>query len=114
MRRIHNYTIKKEPIEDMIKAGRYNPCLCITFRDRTGNHIHKLSAGASDNLDVYREGTETYVLSSNPRLEYVGLEIFAGAEKQGSIFLQGHQVKEVLGRENLAPYNVIKRLREHI
>jgi hypothetical protein len=44
----------------------------------------------------------------------VGLEIFEGAEKQGEIFLQEEQVKDVLGRDDLAPFNAIKRLREHI
>ena len=114
MRRIINFRINKESIDDMIKAGRFNPCLEITFRDRSGKHTHKLSAGYSDDIDVYRDDLETYVLSSNPRLDYVGLEIFEGPEKLGSIVLQGHQVKEVLGRGNLAPFNAIKRLMEHI
>jgi len=98
----------------MIKAGRFNPCLEITFRDRSGKHTHKLSAGYSDVLDIYREGLETYVLSTNSRLGYIGLEIFEGAEKTGDIFFENHQVKEVLGREDLAPFNAIKQLREHI
>ncbi len=114
MRRIYNYSTEKEPFWDMLHAKRHNPCLCITFQDRSGKHIHKLSAGYGDNLDVYREGTETYVLSRNPQLGYVGLEVFEGALKLGDIFLQGHQVKEVLGRDNRAPFNVIKRLRAHI
>jgi hypothetical protein len=114
MRRIHNYSIGKESIGDMIQAKRYNPSLEITFRDRSGQHTHKLSAGYDDDVNVYREGPETYVLTTNPRLGYVGLEIFEGAEKQGEIFLQEEQVNEVLGRDDLAPFNAIKRLREHI
>lgn len=114
MRRINNYSINKESTEDMINAGRFNPCLQIIFRDRSGNHTHKLSAGDSDVLDVYREGIETYVLSTNSRLAYIGLEIFEGPEKQGSVFFQWDQVKEALGREDLAPFNAIKRLTEHI
>jgi len=114
MRRIHNYSISKEDFWEMLHAKRHNPCLVITFRDKYGKHTHKLSAGYSDNIDVYREAMETYVLSSNPRLDYVGLEIFEGPEKQGSVFFQGGQVKEVLGRGNLAPFNAIKRLAEHI
>jgi len=114
MRRVHRFSIQKENLFDMLHAGRYNPCLEITYRDRFGKHTHKLSAGYWDDIDVYREGTETYILSSNPKLGYVGLEIYEGAEKQGEIFLQEEQVKEVLGNEDLAPFNVIKRLREHI
>jgi hypothetical protein len=114
MRRIHKYSIGKESIEDMIQAKRFNPSLEITFRDRSGQHTHKLSAGYDDDVDVYIEGPETYILSSNPKLGYIGLEIFEGAEKQGEIFLQEEQVNEVLGRDDLAPFNAIKRLREHI
>lgn len=114
MRKIHNYRISKEDFWEMLHAKRHNPCLVIKFKDKSGTHTHKLSAGYGDVMDIYREGIETYVLSTNSRLDYVGLEIFEGPEKQGSIFLQGDQVKEVLEKENLAPFNVIKRLREHI
>jgi len=114
MRQVINFKINKESTGDMIKTGRFNPCLEITFRDRSGQYNHKFSAGYSDEIDIYRDGIETYVLSTNVQLDYVGLEVFEGPEKQGSIFLQGDQVKEVLGKENLAPLNAIKRLREHI
>jgi hypothetical protein len=114
MRKIHNYRISKEDFWEMLHAKRHNPCLVITFRDKSGTYAHKLSAGYWDDIDVYREGMETYVLSTNSRLDYVGLEIFEGPEKQGSIFLQGDQIKEALGRDDLAPFNAIKRLREHI
>ena len=114
MRRIYKYSIGKESIEDMIRAKRFNPCLEITFRDRSGQHTHKLTAGYTDDLDVYRDGLETLVLSTNSRLGYVGLEVFEGADKTGEIFMEEHQVKEILGRENLAPFNAIKRLRKHI
>ena len=114
MRRIRNFSNSKESVEDMIKAGRFNPSLEITFRDKSGQHTHKISAGTDDVLNVYRGGMETYVLSRNSRLDYVGLEVFEGVEKQGSVFFQGNQVKEVLGRGDLVPFNAIKRLIEHI
>jgi hypothetical protein len=114
MRRIYKYSITKESTEDMINAGRFNPCLEITYRDRSGKHTHKLSAGYSDDIDVYRDYLDTFILSRNSRLDYVGLEVFEGADKIGSIFLESHQVKEVLGREDLAPFNAIKRLLERI
>jgi len=114
MRRIHNYRISKEDFWEMLHAKRHNPCLVIKFKDKSGNHTHKLSAGYQDDIDVYREGLETYVLSSNSMLGYVGLEILEGPDNIGAIFLEDHQVKEVLERDDLAPFNVIKRLREHI
>jgi len=114
MRRIHRYSIGKESTEDMIRAKRFNPCLEITFRDRSGQHTHKLSAGYGDDLDVYREGLETYILTTNPRLGYIGLEVFEGGDKTGEIFVEEYQVKETIGRDDLAPFNAIKRMREHI
>ena len=114
MRKIYNYLINKESFWEMLHAKRFNPCLEITYRDRSGKHTHKLSAGYGDILDIYREGTETYILSTNSMLGYVGLEIFEGPDKTGAIFLEAHQVKEVLGRDDLAPFNTIKRLKEHV
>ena len=114
MRRIHNYRISKEDFWEMLHAKRHSPCLVITFQDKSGSHTHKLSAGYSDDIDVYREGKEIFVLSRNHHLDYVGLEVFDGPEKQGSIFLQGHQVKEVLGTGKLSSFNAIKRLVAHI
>jgi len=114
MRRFNRFSISKESYEDMLAAKRFNPCLEITYRDRSGTYTHKLSAGHSDVLDVYREGAETYILSTNSRLGYVGLEILEGPHKTGEFFVAGHQVNEVLGKDDLAPFNIIKRLREHI
>ena len=114
MRRIHRYSIGKESTEDMIRAKRFKPSLEITFRDRSGQHTHKLTAGSDDDLDVYREGPETLVLATNSRLGYIGLEVFEGPNKTGEIFVEEHLVIETLGREDLAPFNAIKRLRKHI
>ena len=114
MRKINNYSINQESLEDMLESGRFNPSLELTFQDKSGQHIHKLSAGYGDDLNVYREGDEIFILYTNDMLGYVGLEIFEGAEKQGGIFLEEYELKDVLGRRNLAPFNVIKKLREYI
>ena len=114
MRRVYRHTIGKESLEDQIAAGRYHPCLEITFCDRRGKHTHKISAGYSDVLHVYREGRETFVLSVNDPLGYVGLEVFDGDDKAGEAFLQGEQVTEVLGRDDLAPFTIIRRMRDRI
>ena len=114
MRRIHNSKVSKESFDDMIKANRFNPSLEIIFRDKNGKHVHKISAGYDDVIHVYKEDVETYVLSLNPRMGYAGLEVFKGSEKTGKIFLEESSLKEVLGKVDLAPFNIIKRLREHI
>ena len=111
MNKIYNYTLSKESFEEILKAKRFNRCLKITYRDRTGRYTHALSAGTDNVIYVYRDGLETFILSRNPRLEYVGLEIFESADKMGDIFLQGHQLKEVLGKRDLAAVTIIKRLR---
>lgn len=98
----------------MRKAQRYNQALEITFRDRSGSHTHALSAGHSDDLHVYREGVETYVLSLNHSLSYVGLQVFTGADSAGDIFLQDGQVEEILGSLEYAPFTIIRRLREYV
>ena len=114
MQRIHNYEILKESFDDMIKANRFTPSLEILFRDKNGKHICKISAGYDDVIHVYREDADTYILSLNPGLGYVGLEVLDGSEKTGRIFLQGDQVKEILGRDDLAPFTIIKRLKDYI
>jgi len=114
MRKVTNYTISKESLKDMCEAQRFNPCLEITFKDRSGKHTHKLSAGYSDIIYVYREHGETFVLSENSGLSYFGLEVFNGSEKAGHIFLESHQVEEILCRDDLAPFTVIRRLGEYI
>ena len=114
VRRIYNYTIKKETFEDMCKAKRFNPCLEITFRDKTGIHTHKLDAGYGDSMDIYREGGVTYVLSRNSGLGYIGLQAFEGEEKAGDMFLQSEQVEDILGVDDLVPYTIIRRLTDYI
>ena len=114
MRKITNYIITKESTEDMIKAGRFNPSLQITFRDKLGVHTHKLSAGYEDDIHVYREHGDTLVLTQNCRLGYVGLEVFNGNDSVGDIFLQGDDVTEILGRDNLAPFTIIRRFKDYV
>jgi len=98
----------------MLDAQRFNPCLEITFRDKSGTHAHKLSVGYSDDIHVYRESGETYVLTHNSNLGYVGLEVFDSADVVGDIFLEAHQVTEIFGRDDLAPFTMIHRLRPYM
>ena len=114
MRKVKKYKVSKESFEDMCKAKRFNPSLEITFRDKNGIHHHKLSAGYDDDIYVYREHKETFILTQNPRLGYVGLEVFEGDTKSGDIFLEAHQVIEVLGREDLAPFTIVRRLEDYV
>ena len=114
MRKFNNYKICKESFDDMREAGRFNPSLEITFRDKKGSHIHKLGAGYSDDIHVYRQYDETYVLAQNTRLGYLGLEVFNGPDQTGDIFLEQHQVEETIGRDDLEPFTIIRRLMPYL
>ena len=114
MRKVKDYRIGKETFNDMLNAGRYNPCLEITFKVRRGTYTHKLSAGYSDEIHVYRDDKEICVLSQNRRLGYIGLEVFQGDERIREIFLEDNQVKETLGKDDLAPFTIIRRLKEFL
>jgi len=114
VKRITNVEIGKESFEDMHKAGRWNPSLEITFRDRGGSHTYKISAGYADEIHVYREAGITYVLARNTHLPYMGVEAFEGDEVVGDIYLQEGQVEEVLGRSDLAPATIVRRLRDYL
>jgi len=114
VKRVIRFSIAEESIEDMCRANRFNPCLEITFRDKTGMHTHKISAGYGDDIFVYREHEKTFVLSQNTGLGYIGLEVFNGCDQAGDIFLEHHQVITILGRDDLAPFHVIKRMMEFI
>ena len=114
MRKVTNYKIIKESFEDMLDAGRFNACLEITFRDKSGKHVHKLGSGYNDDICVYRENGITFVLTQNPRLGYIGLDAFEGNKKLGEIFLEGHQANETLGRDDLAPFTIIRKLMEFV
>jgi hypothetical protein len=110
MEKMKNYSIGKEPFDEMITGGRFNPSLEIIFQDRCGTHRNKLSAGYSDDIHIYREGGLLCILSINNNLGYIGLEVFDGSEPAGDIFLQGDQIFEILNRNGLSPFTIIRRL----
>lgn len=114
MRKVKNYRIFNETTEEMIAAGRFNPSLKITFVDRSGRHTHNLASGYGDDIHVYRNADLTCVLSVNERLGYVGMEVFKGDDAVGDVFLQGDQVTETLGKLELAPFTMIRRLMQYI
>ena len=111
MRKV-NFQIEKESWDDMHEAGRWNPSLEVIFRDKTGNHRHKIESGYMDDLYAYRESDETYILSINDGLCYIGLDAFRGDERLGDVFLECHQVEEFVGKKglDLAPHTIIRRL----
>ena len=114
MRHIKHYSISKESTDDMVEAGRFNPSLEITFQDSTGHHTHKISAGYGDEIGVYQENNETYVISQSPGLSYVGLQVFAGPDIIGEAFVADHEMSAVFGETDPPEHTLIQRLREYI
>jgi len=103
----------KETREEQREAGRHNPSLVVYFRDRKGTHRVPINAGYYDDVEGFRSGDETFILTTNSSLEYVGLEVFRGDESLGDVFFQyDHEIKDVLGPRGLdqADYNIVKIL----
>ena len=119
MRQVSYTTIERWP------SGHHNPHdnLVVQY----GRH-HELEldtgSGSDDDVYVYKEGDEFYVLCVNTRLAYVGLEIFNAKDvdqrglvkPRGEIFGQEGQVEELLGPRgtDLAPATMVRRLSEYI
>lgn len=64
--------------------------------------FYRLSAGARDEIQVFRSGVTLYVLTINHHLDYVGLDAYIGSEQEpvDSIFLQGDwAISECIGND---------------
>ena len=114
MQQAKHYSISKESTYDMIEAGRFNPSLEITFDDSAGRHTHKISAGYGDEIGVYQENDETYVVNQSPGLSYVGLQVFAGADIIGEAFVADHEMAAVFGESDPEEQTLLERLRDYI
>ena len=78
-----------------------------------------LGAGRGDNIQVFQESTVLYVLSSNSKVGYLGLEIFdsTSGEEYENIFLQYEwELEEYLGDKykQLEPAAIIRKLISNI
>lgn len=99
------------------QSGHYGPTQQVTYRDRTGTHTVNISAGSSDDVGVFREGDETFVLSVNRRIGYVGLQAFKGGQDYGDVFLQNDwEIREALGPRglDLQDVTIARKLSEYI
>jgi hypothetical protein len=74
-----------------------------------------LGAGRSARIHVFKESTVLYVLSTNSKLGYMGLEIFdaSSGEEYEQIFLQYEwELEEYLGKEweQMKPVAIVRKL----
>jgi len=54
------------------------------------------------------------VLTQNPNLDYLGLEVFRDGELVGEVFFEGDAAAEVIARGNPSPVTLINKLSEYI
>ena len=78
MRTIHNF---KLGIDDGVQFdGSVNKYIANTtfviFRDKKGTHRVSIDAGNSDDIRLFREGTSTYILTTNTRYGYCGITVY--------------------------------------
>ena len=112
MHEVTQDTITKESLEDQLKYRRFNPGLEITFTDEKGEHRYKIASGYADNISVFQDNGTTLVLSHNPCLGYVGLEVFQGDEKINEVFLIGSEMLAAFGEDDLEPARMTAILQE--
>ena len=77
-------------------TGNYGSGLMLENEQRT----YHLSAGTTDSIQVFQQGTILYVLTMNQRLTYVALDWYQGNEVDpvDGVFLQGdYNISEYVG-----------------
>jgi len=104
MRTIKDYTTEPEPYDEQRKAGRYNPAIKLT----AAGQCVTIGAGWRDELDVFEESGELYVLSRNPGLGYAGLEVFRDGDTVADTFTDTGQLADYIN--GLSPIWAAKRL----
>lgn len=97
------YSLVKETWEEQRAAGRHNPATVLVYRRRR----FTLAAGDSDDINAFIHGKGSsatmYVVSTNNRLGYVGLQVFnLTGEETNSLFFQNEEdITDVLGKRGL-------------
>lgn len=106
-----DYSIRKETVNEVVAAGRFNAALVIRFSDKSGTQEHVLSSGYRDVLEVFRNRQTTYVVMVNYNLEYAGLEVFEGGEKIDDLFFSERDNYTQLTRGRaLLPATILKKM----
>jgi len=118
MKTLKDYAIEQETLDEQHAAMRMNPGQVIVYWDHGKEYRAPISAGNSDQVEVFYEAGVCYILSINQRYGYVGLEAFAEGQPVGeSIFLQDDSaIRDVLGTKglDLTPKTIAMRLANHL
>lgn len=96
------------------KLTQVDSSLVASWEFKGKHHEVELSACLGDDTRFYRDGNTVVVLSINHNLHYVGCMAYCMKESSeiGSVFLQGEQVEDSLGRRglDLLPNTIASRL----
>jgi hypothetical protein len=105
--KLDEYELDRETWDEQREAGRYHPATVVIWR----GHRHAIGAGSSDDVDLFEEGGELFVLSRHRGLSYAGLEVFRDGQLVRDTFTQdGDGLADYLNE--LTPIYAAKRLGE--
>lgn len=88
--------VREMSIEEQVEYGLCTRDLML----EQGEHVYRLTAGATDTVQVFKQGTILFVLTVNYKLDYVALDWYQGNECEpiDSLFLRGdYAVREFAG-----------------
>jgi hypothetical protein len=111
---LDNYTITHEPWEQAWKAGRLNRALELRIKEEEEERRYTLAAGYSDTISAYTQDETIYVITTNSRHGYVGLEAWQDNEKTEDLFFQN--ADEELGSDvwDLGDRELLERLEQYL
>lgn len=121
--RVYTYQLSKESDSEMTAAGRYNHKLQL---HRKGIK-YALKSGYSDDIYIWEDNANIFVLNIHSTLSYIGLEIYSKPTKRTTeviesdtgLFVQGDdQCEELFGIKNAIdrrkPVWLLKAMLNHI
>lgn len=111
-RQLHDARIGHESWDEARAAGRYNRALTLSYTIDDIDYRVQLKSGESDAIHALTDGRQAYVISSNFRLQYIGLEVLSDGECTGDIFIDGSEVEASLGDDvwDLDPPELLVKL----
>lgn len=104
---LNSYHWDRETIEEQSASKRYTPAQVVVWK----GHRHAIGAGTADDVDLFTEGGELYVLSRHRGLGYAGLQIFRDGEEIADTFTDAEVAGEYIN--GLSAIYAAKRLADY-
>lgn len=107
-------SIRKMTTEETSSHNLHNPGLVMEYC----NLMIPLSAGYSDSIQIYRNGSSLLILITNRQLGYVDLDEIDCLDGDiiGTVFMEEHRLKENVSKNwhLMKPETLIKRLSAYL